>query len=98
MWHIRRAEPLWTGRKEGKLANSAGATSFTHEHLLSNSYRLSILGAASGGSKPTCAFCCTKRQAAATRVFMPCDLATKADELKRADHGGYIHVSRRLLT
>lgn len=42
--------------------------------------------------------CCTKRQAAATPVFMPCDLATKADELKRADHGGYIHVSRRLLT
>jgi len=62
--------------------------------------RLPVLEAASDGSYQSYAtrsFCYTERQAAATLVFMLCDLATKPNELKYAAHGGYIHVAHRHL-
>ena len=34
VWHSGRAELLWTGRKEGKLTNSAGATNFAHDRFI----------------------------------------------------------------
>lgn len=93
--HYQHAEPSWSKRGGNDNAEVRRSTAQTNDILTrSSSHRYPrppILGAALVGSNATCSFCRTEQQAA-TPVFMLCDLATKANELKLTGHGGYIHV------
>lgn len=84
-------------RGEMAIPNSASAKHISsHDHLVfKDTQGFPFREQYPAARNATCSFCCTEQQAAATPIFILYDLATEANELERADHGGYILVARR---
>lgn len=79
---------------EMAIPNSASAKYISsHNHLVfKDTHGFPLLEQHPAAQNATCSFCCTKQKAAATPVFVLCDLATKTNELKCTDHGGYLYI------